>query len=107
MASKRDNEMVNYIVLLTLFVGTLIGVDIYYSSFEIMSSIFKWSIYGLHSLLVIFIIVSIVNSTDPNFDKVRKWAYAVTFILIFSVGIHHATAREDNQVIINSKENTK
>lgn len=104
--AKQDGELSSWLIVGILFTLTLIGMDIWYSSFAEMG-FFKWIVYGLHCVLGAFIIITFIQFNDPNYDKVRKWVVYLSVVLMLIVGIHHALVREDKQVLIDSKENAE
>ena len=87
--AKQDGELSIWLVVGLLFTLTLIGMDIWYSSFAEMG-FFKWIVYGLHCVLGAFVIITFIQFNDPNYDKVRKWVVYLSVVLMLIVGIHHA-----------------
>lgn len=103
--SKKDDEKMIWLIVGGLFTLMIIAADLFYSSYSQMPNAFKWVVIVLHAGLAIAWIVSLVKFTDPNYDPVRKIVLALCVVLGLMVGIHHATVKEDEQVIIDSQEN--
>lgn len=104
MTKNRDDEKLHWLLTGGIFTVTLIFVDIFYSSISEMATVLRWLAYIAHAALVLLWLLIMVNFKDPNFDYLRKYAFAVAAGLLLLVGIHHATSREDKQVIIDSNE---
>ena len=101
---NKDDEKLIWLIIGFLFTGALIGMDIYYSSFSQMSGALMWIVSILHLFLVAAWVIAMVKFNDPNYEATRKIVVGLCVILGLIVGIHHATSREDKQVIIDSKE---
>lgn len=101
----KDDEILILALVGAIFTFTLIGLDIWYSSYEIMGDAFRWIMYGGHFVLALCWITVFANWKDPAYDKWRGWAIILAVVLSLTVGIHHATDKENQQVIIDSKEN--
>jgi hypothetical protein len=102
---RKDDEFPVLTALAGLFTGLLIWMDFSYSSIGIMPIALQAIVWlGQIGLAAIWVLV-FGKWQDPNYDKYRHVAFILAAILILWVGIHHATSREDKQVIIDSKEN--
>ena len=102
---RKDDELLILTILAALFTGVLVWMDFKYSSINLMHPILQAVVWlGQIGLAALWVIV-FGKWKDPNFDHFRKQTLYVAVILILIVGIHHATVKEDNQVIIDSKEN--
>ena len=99
---KKDDEKLSWLVVGILFTGALIGVDIGYSSFSQMVDVLKLVVGGLHVLLVIGWAIAMVKFEDPNYDAARKLVVGICVVTALIVGIHHATIKEDDQILIDS-----
>mgnify|MGYP001603141482 CR=1 FL=1 len=102
---KRDDEKLHWLLAGGLFTALLIGLDIWYSSYSIMHWLFGGGLILGHLILSVLWIGVMIKFNDYGFDYLRKFTVWVSIILALVVGIHHATAREDKQVLIDSKEN--
>lgn len=102
---KRDDEKGQWLAVGILFTGFLIAIDIWYSSYGQMADFARWLMYIAHAALGFTWVVAMVQFKDPGYDVIRKYIVFVSVVLSLVVGIHHAVAREDKQVIIDSKEN--
>lgn len=103
--ARKDDELPVLTILGILFTGLLVYMDFKYSSIgkmHIALQAVAW--LGQIGLAAIWVIV-FGKWQDPKYDKYRQIAFVLVSALILWVGIHHATAREDNQVIIDSREN--
>jgi hypothetical protein len=103
---NRDDEKKQWLIIGILFTGALLGIDFFYSSFSDMAGIAKVVLGIAHAVLALLWIVSMVKFNDPNFDGVRKYIVGLCALLALIIGIHHATVKEDKQVIIDSHENS-
>lgn len=103
---KRDDEKATWLIVGILFTAFLLGIDIFYSSFGLMATAAKWGLGIAHVGILLLWVVVMVKFTDPNFDYLRKWLVWLCVILSLIIGIHHAIAREDEQVIIDAHENS-
>lgn len=104
---KKDDELLIWLIVGFIFTGTLIGVDIWYSSFHEMAKLYGWAVLFLHFILLAGWIGTLVKFYDPNYDWLRKFVCVLSIILVLMVGIHHATIVEDKQVIIDSHASTE
>lgn len=102
---KKDDELLIWLIVGGLFTFFLLGIDIWYSSYHQMDKFYCWLIVFLHFILVVGWINTIATFGDPNYEWIRKFVCVLALGLSLMVGIHHATAREDKQVTIDSKEN--
>lgn len=102
---RKDDEKLIWLIVGFIFTGVLIGMDMYYSSYDQMPDAFKWVVIVLHVGLIAGWVASLVKFNDPNYEPVRKIVVALCVVLALMVGIHHAVTVEDNQVIIDSQEN--
>jgi FtsH-binding integral membrane protein len=102
---KRDDEKSSWLVIGILFTAALIGMDIFYSSINEMAAIAQIGIWALHVIVTGLWVLVMAKFNDPNYDGARMALVIICVISAFIIGIHHATVREDNQVIIDSKEN--
>lgn len=104
MAKKRDDEKLHWLLVGVLFTAFLLFIDWKYSSVSEMVPVVRWIVYIGHAALILLWLLVMVNFKDPNFDYLRKCTFVVAVGLSLLVGIHHATSREDKQVIIDSNE---
>jgi len=102
---KRDDELLILSIVGFIFIGLLVYLDGWYSSFKEMSTLGRALIIIAHMAVALTWVISFEKWKDPAFDSYRRIALGATIVLSLIVGIHHATVREDNQVIIDSKEN--
>jgi hypothetical protein len=102
---RKDDELLITSIVMFIFLGTLICVSFFYSSWDAMGWWFKKVIQLCYFVNISMSAVVFIEWQDPNFDKYRKYVCYLSVALILAIGIHHATVREDNQVIIDSKEN--
>ena len=102
---KRDDELLTWVIVGIIFTGGLAFMDFAYSSVNEMAFIARAAIWIGHALLSVLWVLSLTQWKNPNFDVTRKGVVALSVILSLIIGIHHATVREDQQVIIDSKEN--
>lgn len=102
---KKDDELSKWLIVGGLFTLTLLCVDIWYSSFGSMKPILRMPVYILHGVLIGLWVIEMFHFNDPNYDVLRRLVIAICFVLMLIVGIHHGTERENEQVIIDSKEN--
>lgn len=100
---KRDDEKAHWLIIGILFSAALLAVDFWYSSFSQMAGIVKVLIILAHCGLGLLWVGAMAKFNDPNFDGLRKVIVWLSVILILIVGIHHATVREDQQVIEDSR----
>lgn len=108
MATNKDNtDLPFWLIGGGLFTLTLIGFDVWYSSYDSMEGFLKGIIIALQAVVAIGWVVEMINFNDPNFDWLRKGIVWCSIIAILLVGLHHATHREDKQVLIDSKENAE
>lgn len=105
MTKKRDDEKLHWLLVGILLTAVIIWMDIWYSSFNLMHWLLIGLVSVLHLLLAAFWVIIMSKFNDPNYDGYRKGLCVICALLILIVGIHHATSVEDNQVIIDSKEN--
>jgi cell division protein FtsW (lipid II flippase) len=102
---RKDDELLILTILAAIFTGFLVYFDFRYSSIGAMALIAQAAVWiGQIGLAALWVLV-FGKWQDPNYDNCRRWAFMLSVILVLIVGIHHATTREDNQVIIDSKEN--
>lgn len=104
-SKKKDSEIFILTGLALLFTGFLAWMDINYSSIHEMGLVSQVLVWGGQIILAAIWVLVFGNWKDPGFDKWRYAAFIIVSILILWVGIHHATSKEDNQVLIDSKEN--
>lgn len=102
---KKDTDLLKWVILSALFVLSLSAVDIWYSSFSEMNTAIKCIVVAGHLILSILLIGSFIKFNDPEYDYLKKSVLWCVVLLIIFIGIHHATSREDKQVIIDSHEN--
>lgn len=102
---KKDDEMSKWLIGGAIFTLTMLGIDWFYSSFELMHPVIRWSLYVVHAIVSLMWMITFAKFKDPDYDFVRQLIVIVTVLVSLGVGVHHATAREDKQVIIDSKEN--
>jgi hypothetical protein len=102
----KDDEKRNWLIIGILFTGFLLAVDICYSSFGQMAVIAKVLLGIAHAVLAILWVIVMAKFTDPNFDFCRKYVVYLSVTLSIIIGIHHATVREDKQVLIDAHENS-
>lgn len=102
---RKDDEMTIWLAVGGIFTLFMLGIDIWYSSIHAMSLIAGIGVRFLHAILAFLWIVVMVKFTDPNYDYLRKWVLYLAVIISLIVGIHHASVREDKQVLIDSHEN--
>jgi hypothetical protein len=102
----KDDEKRNWLIIGILFTGFLLAIDICYSSFGLMAGIAKVLLGIAHAVLAILWVTVMAKFKDPNFDFIRKYVVYLSVTLALIIGIHHAVAREDKQVIIDSHENS-
>jgi hypothetical protein len=101
-STKRpDNDKFALIWSIGLFTLTLIAVDIWYSDFHGMFSM--WWSKGLwvfsHIAVLAGIIIVWVEKEDPNFDILRKWVlYAILPGTIIFVCAFRASFNEDKMM---------
>ena len=103
---NRDDEKASWLIIGILFTGALLAIDIWYSSYSQMALIAKVLLGIAHGALVFMWFIVMIKFNDPVYDVVRKYIVYLCVILALIVGIHHATVREDKQVIIDSHENS-
>lgn len=102
----KDDEKRNWLIIGVLFTGVLLAIDLFYSSFSQMGGIAKVLLGIAHAVLAVLWVIAMVKFKDPEFDVYRKYVVYLCVAIALIVGIHHATAREDEQVIIDSHENS-
>jgi len=102
---QKDDELLIWVIVGSIFTIFLLVIDFFYSSVGGMALVAKICIGIGHAILAYLWVVSLANWKDPNYDVIRKCVVYVAVILALIVGIHHATSREDKQVIIDSHEN--
>lgn len=102
---RKDNEKLAWLIVGGFFTAGLIAMDIWYSSFSLMPKLLLGVVAFLHLVLVAVWILIMVKFSDPNYDGYRKPLLWLCVGIMLIVGIHHATAKEDAQIIIDSKEN--
>lgn len=102
---KKDGELLAWLLVGGFFTIALIVVDFTYSSVNEMSKVGRAGIWVGHGLLSALWVGVLAYFKDPNYDYFRKAATIVAVILAFVIAIHHATSKEDAQVIIDSKDN--
>lgn len=104
---RKDDESLFLAIIEILFLGAFIGIDLFYSSLSLMPTALLVAVWVGKIAMAVCVVVSWVKFKDPNFDKFRVATVVLAVILALTIGIHHATAREDNQVIIDSHENAQ
>lgn len=104
---KKDDELLIWGIVGGIFTLFLIGIDIWYSSFNTLPFIPILFLWIAHAGLGIAWIMSIANWKNPNYDIVRRLIVAVSIILSLIIGVHHSLQREDKQVIIDSNANKR
>lgn len=102
---RKDDELLILTILAVLFTGVLIWMDFGYSSVSLMDHWLQAVIWICQIILAAVWVLVFAKWKDPKYDYFRKIAFYLATALMLWVGIHHATAREDKQVIIDSKEN--
>lgn len=102
---RKDDELEVWVIVGGFFTLVLIGVDLFYSSLNEMAKIAKISLGIGHLCVLVGWVISLINWKDPNWDDARKIVVALCVMLMFVIGIHHAVVVENEQVIIDSKEN--
>ena len=102
---RKDTEKRDWLIVGGFFTAALIGMDIFYSSFGQMSNALQWIVAGLHLGLIAAWVTVMVKFNDPNYDVARKIVVWGCVVIALIVGIHHATSKEDKQIIIDSREN--
>lgn len=104
-SKKKDDELLILVILAALFTLTLIGFDIWYSSIGAMHKLAQAGVWIGHIGLASVWVIVFGKWKDPDYDFYRKVAFILAAALMLIIGIHHATSREDEQVIIDSTEN--
>lgn len=102
---KRDDEKGHWLAVGILFTVFLFVIDIWYSSYGQMAGIAKVLLILAHIVLGGLWFVVMAKFNDPVYDVVRKFIVGLSVILSLIVGIHHASSKEDKQVIIDANEN--
>lgn len=105
---KDEKKM--WILVGGIFAATLLCVDIWYSSWDLLMS--QDMTIGICAAIVHLIVlcgwaVVLIKFEDPNWDYMRRVTIVATVAAIIIVGLHHAFHLEDQQVIIDSIENSK
>ena len=103
--AKQDGELSTWLVVGGLFTLFMLGIDIWYSSYGTMAVGLKWAMIIVQVVIGVLWVVEMFNFNDPNFEVMRKAICILCVIVSVIVGINHAVAREDKQVLIDSKEN--
>lgn len=102
---KRDDELKVWIIVGAIFTIFLLIIDFFYSSVNSMAFAARIVIWIGHAALSLGWIVSIAKVADPAYDDVRKGVVYLCIVLSLVIGIHHALAVEDKQVIEDSEKN--
>lgn len=105
--AKQDGELSSWLIAGGLFTLTLVGIDIWYSSYATMALPLKWALISVQAGIAVSWVFEMLNFNDPNYEFIRKTICILSVLVALVVGINHAVAREDKQVIIDSKENAK
>lgn len=102
----KDDELLTWTIVGGFFTAGLLGVDIGYSSVNEMGNVAQIAIWVAHGVLALLWVVTIVKWRDPNYDKTRELVVYLCVALSLIIGIHHGSSRENDQVIIDSHENS-
>lgn len=102
---KKNDELLTLAVIELLFMGAYIGVSGWYSSLSLMPTGLLVAVWIGRLAMTVCIIVTWLKFKDPNYDKYRWGVVILAAALSLTIGIHHATVKEDKQIIIDSKEN--
>lgn len=102
---RKDDELEVWVLVGAFFTLGLLFFDFFYSSVNEMALIARIFIWIGHGLVSLGWIISLLQWKDPNYDDYRKGVVGLCVILMLVIGIHHATVKEDQQVLIDSKEN--
>jgi len=102
---RKDDELEIWVIVGAIFTIFLLIIDFFYSSVNQMALIARVAIWIGHGLVSFGWIISLAKWKDPAYDDVRKGVVYLCIVLSIVIGIHHATAKEDAQVIIDSEQN--
>jgi hypothetical protein len=102
---KQDGELSTWLIVGGLFTLFMLGIDIWYSSYGAMAVGLKWSMIIVQIVIGILWVVEMLNFNNPNFEKMRQLICVLSVVVSIIVGINHAVAREDKQVLIDSQQN--
>lgn len=103
---RKDDELEVWVIVGAIFTLFLLAIDFFYSSVNQMALVARMLIWIGHGLVSLGWIISLAKWKDPAYDEFRKGVVYLCIVLSIIIGIHHATAKEDQQVLIDSKENS-
>lgn len=99
---RKDDELEVWAIVGGVFTLFLLIIDFFYSSVNQMAGIARIAIWIGHGLVSFGWIISLAKWKDPAYDDVRKGVVYLCIVLSIVIGIHHATVREDKQVLEDS-----
>lgn len=102
---RKDDELEKWAIGGGVFTIFLLIIDFFYSSVNEMALLARICIWIGHALISGGWIISFAKWKDPAFDDVRKVVVYLCIVLSIIIGIHHSTVKEDQQVLIDSKQN--
>lgn len=105
MGNEIKNEKRSWVIAEIIFLGLFIFISGWYSSYSAMGDWLKALVWIGRIGIAACVVVSWAKFNDPNYEKYRKATVVLAVVFSLIIGIHHAVAREDNQVQIDSKEN--
>lgn len=105
MSNEIKNDKIYWIIAEIIFLALYIFISGWYTSYPVMETWLKVIVWILQIGAVACIVISWAKVTDPNYQKYRVATILLLVALSLIIGIHHATTKEDNQVLIDSKEN--
>jgi glucose uptake protein GlcU len=103
---RKDDELEVWVIVGALFTLGLLFFDFFYSSVNEMAQVARIAIWVGHALVSLGWIISLIQWKNPNYDDTRKGVVGLCVVLMLIIGIHHASVKEDQQVLIDSKENS-
>lgn len=105
VTERKDGEKLSWVIAEIIFIGVYFFIDGWYTSYPVMPDALKVVVWIGRLALAACVIVTWVNFKNPNYEIYRKFTVAIALILSLVIGVHHASEKDTNQVIIDSKEN--
>lgn len=93
--TKNDGEVGSLIWMTAILGLTLLGVDLFYSTWHTMPEFFKIVGYILNGVCVALGVLIFAEWKDPNFDKYRKIFCVVAVAAILLVAGFRAGSNEN------------
>lgn len=105
MNNEIKNDKVYWIIAELIFIALYVYISGWYTSYPVMETWLKVIVWIMRIGAVGCIVISWLNITDPNYEKYRRVTVMLLVALSLIIALHHSLNREDNQVLIDSKEN--